>query len=75
MSGITGQKKKVHINEEELNEVINTAAMKEQMEASIEKLKEEFIKNLSLRSSSGTFFIILYFCSQSIFTYSFYAIT
>lgn len=48
-----GQKKKVHINEEELNEVINTAAMKEQMEGSIEKLKEEFIKNLSLRSTSG----------------------
>uniref|UniRef100_A0A1B6H234 Uncharacterized protein n=1 Tax=Cuerna arida TaxID=1464854 RepID=A0A1B6H234_9HEMI len=47
-----GHKKKVQINEEVLAEVINVAAMHEQMQGAIEKLKNDFIKNLSLRSTS-----------------------
>lgn len=48
-----GQKKKVEVSEDLLAEVINSGAMKNQMQAPIEKLKDDFIKNLSLRSTSG----------------------
>lgn len=49
----SGQKKKVNINEETVSEVINNEAMKGQMQDAIEKLKEDYIKNLSLRSTTG----------------------
>ncbi|XP_046664176.1 ribosome-recycling factor, mitochondrial-like isoform X1 [Homalodisca vitripennis] len=49
-----GHKKKVQINEELLAEVINVSAMQEQMLGAIEKLKNDFVKNLSLRSTSGS---------------------
>uniref|UniRef100_A0A1B6KA20 Ribosome-recycling factor, mitochondrial n=1 Tax=Graphocephala atropunctata TaxID=36148 RepID=A0A1B6KA20_9HEMI len=49
-----GHKKKVHISEELLAEVINVNAMQEQMLSAIEKLKHDFVKNLSLRSTSGS---------------------
>lgn len=48
-----GFKKKIQINEELLSEVIDIKKMREQMQGAIEKLKEDFIKHLSLRSSSG----------------------
>lgn len=53
LNGILGQKKKVEVSEDLLAEVINSGAMKNQMQAPIEKLKDDFIKNLSLRSTSG----------------------
>ncbi|XP_054276961.1 ribosome-recycling factor, mitochondrial isoform X2 [Macrosteles quadrilineatus] len=49
-----GQKKKIDINEEMVSEVINNDTMKTQMQNAVEKLKEEYVKNLSLRSTTGS---------------------
>ncbi|XP_055534443.1 ribosome-recycling factor, mitochondrial [Wyeomyia smithii] len=48
-----GPAAKVHINEEQLAEVINVNALRTVMEKSISTMKEEYIKNLSLRSATG----------------------
>ncbi|XP_058832310.1 ribosome-recycling factor, mitochondrial [Topomyia yanbarensis] len=44
---------KVHINEDQLSEVINLRALRTQMEKGINTMKEDYIKNLSLRSATG----------------------
>ncbi|XP_058462734.1 ribosome-recycling factor, mitochondrial [Malaya genurostris] len=44
---------KVHINEEQLAEVINLSVLRAQMEKGISTMKEDYIKNLSLRSATG----------------------
>jgi ribosome recycling factor len=44
---------KVHVNEEQLATVINLANLKAQMEKSMATMKDEFAKNLSLRSTTG----------------------
>lgn len=44
---------KVHINEEQLAEIFNVNAFKAQMEKSLNSMKEDYIKNLSLRSATG----------------------
>jgi len=49
-----GQKRKVEVNEELLAEVINVSALRDQMQSTIDKLKEDYTKNLSLRSASGS---------------------
>jgi hypothetical protein len=46
-------KKKVEISEEQLAEVIKIDAMKTKMQKAIDRLKEEYVKNLSLRSTTG----------------------
>lgn len=46
-------KKKILVNESQLEEVINLSSLKEQMGTVVENLKEDFIKHLSLRSSAG----------------------
>lgn len=51
----TGHKKKVEIDEEMLTEVISVDTMKTQMEKTIQLLKDDYIKNLSLRSTTGMF--------------------
>lgn len=47
-------KKKILVNESQLEEVINLSSLKEQMGTVVENLKEDFIKHLSLRSSAGS---------------------
>lgn len=47
-------KGKVQINDSMLAEVLDVQVLKEQMQESIEALKEDFVKHLSLRSSSGS---------------------
>lgn len=48
-----GKPSKVEVNEEQLSSVVNLEKLKGQMDKSLETLKEEFVKNLSLRSSTG----------------------
>uniref|UniRef100_A0A8D8YGS7 Ribosome-recycling factor, mitochondrial n=2 Tax=Cacopsylla melanoneura TaxID=428564 RepID=A0A8D8YGS7_9HEMI len=47
-------KKKVVVNESQLEEVLNLSSLREQMMTVVENLKEDFIKHLSLRSSTGS---------------------
>uniref|UniRef100_U5EVR6 Ribosome-recycling factor, mitochondrial n=1 Tax=Corethrella appendiculata TaxID=1370023 RepID=U5EVR6_9DIPT len=47
-------KGKVHVNEEQLKSVINLDGLKTQMEKSLNQMRDDFIKNLSLRSTSGS---------------------
>lgn len=44
---------KVEVNEEQLSAVVNVEQLKSQMEKSLSTMKDEFVKNLSLRSSTG----------------------
>nr|CAG4641212.1 EOG090X0DUK [Eulimnadia texana] len=44
----------VQINEEELAEVINADALKRDLQHAIDRLKDDYIKHVSLRSSAGT---------------------
>ncbi|KAK7069221.1 hypothetical protein SK128_011840 [Halocaridina rubra] len=44
---------KVHISDEEMSEVVNVTQMRNQFAAILEHLKEEYIKNLTLRTSAG----------------------
>lgn len=46
-------KGKVQINDVQIAEVTNVQALKDQMQETVEGLKDNFIKHLSLRSSSG----------------------
>ncbi|XP_053687459.1 ribosome-recycling factor, mitochondrial [Sabethes cyaneus] len=48
-----GPTAKVHINEEQLAEVINVNALRTLMDKTVSSMKEEYIKNLSLRSATG----------------------
>ncbi|XP_055607899.1 ribosome-recycling factor, mitochondrial [Uranotaenia lowii] len=49
-----GSSGKVHINEHQLAEVINLESLRTQMEKSINNLKDDYIKNLSIRSTTGS---------------------
>ncbi|XP_023168020.2 ribosome-recycling factor, mitochondrial [Drosophila hydei] len=51
--GGKGKPVKVEINEQQLRELINLDALNAQMEKSVLQMKDDFIKNLSLRSTSG----------------------
>ena len=44
---------KVEINEEQLSEVVNLTQLRTQMDKSLTTMKDEFVKNLSLRSTTG----------------------
>lgn len=44
---------KIEINEEQLAQVVNLDKLKTQMEKSLATMQDEFVKNLSLRSSTG----------------------
>jgi ribosome recycling factor len=46
-------KRKVEINDEELAEVIKVDTMKTQMQKAVDRMKEDYVKNLSLRSTTG----------------------
>ncbi|XP_071443798.1 ribosome-recycling factor, mitochondrial [Hetaerina americana] len=48
-------KKNVAVNETALSELINLESLKNQMHKSVETMKEEYVKNLSLRSTTGSF--------------------
>nr|CAD7256397.1 unnamed protein product [Timema shepardi] len=48
-----GTKKKVEINEQQLSEVIKVDTLKGQMQRAVDHMKEEYVKNLSLRSTTG----------------------
>ncbi|EDW73594.1 uncharacterized protein Dwil_GK17631 [Drosophila willistoni] len=48
-----GQPNKVEINEQQLREIINLDQLNTQMEKSVQQMKDDFIKHLSLRSTSG----------------------
>ena len=55
---VTGKKSsKVELSNEELNEIIDHNKMEHQMELALGHLKQEYIEQLSLRTSSGTFCI------------------
>nr|CAD7593454.1 unnamed protein product [Timema genevievae] len=47
-------KKKVEINEQHLSEVIKVDTLKGQMQRAVDHMKEEYVKNLSLRSTTGS---------------------
>ncbi|KAJ9596898.1 hypothetical protein L9F63_012079, partial [Diploptera punctata] len=47
-------KKKVEISDEKLAEVIKVENMRTQMQKAVDRMKEEYIKNLSLRSTTGS---------------------
>lgn len=47
-------KKKVEINDEQLAEVIKVDTMKTQMQKAVDRMKEDYVKNLSLRSTTGS---------------------
>ncbi|KAF4517799.1 hypothetical protein B566_EDAN003004 [Ephemera danica] len=47
-------KKKIQINEDELAQVIDVENMRNQMQKSLDVLRDEFVKNLSLRSTTGS---------------------
>ncbi|XP_060653817.1 ribosome-recycling factor, mitochondrial [Drosophila nasuta] len=51
--GGKGKPVKVEINEQQLRELINLDSLNAQMEKSVAQMKHDFIKNLSLRSTSG----------------------
>lgn len=44
----------VHVSDEDMSEVVNVEQMREQFAQQVEKLKETYIKNLSLRTSFGS---------------------
>ncbi|XP_068206757.1 ribosome-recycling factor, mitochondrial [Palaemon carinicauda] len=48
-----GKQAKVHVSDEEMSEVINVTQLREQFANIVGKLKEEYIKNLTLRTSAG----------------------
>ncbi|XP_064082089.1 ribosome-recycling factor, mitochondrial-like [Macrobrachium nipponense] len=48
-----GKQSKVHVSDEEMTEVVNVSQLREQFANIIEKLKEEYIKNLTLRTAIG----------------------
>lgn len=52
----SGSKKpvKIEINEEQLKNIINIDSMNKQMQKSLDTMRDEFIKNLSLRSTTGS---------------------
>lgn len=45
---------KIEINEEQLKNIINIDSMNKQMQKSLDTMRDEFIKNLSLRSTTGS---------------------
>ncbi|XP_049828420.1 ribosome-recycling factor, mitochondrial [Schistocerca gregaria] len=47
-------KKKIEINETMLGEIVDVESMKAQMKKAVDTLKDEYIKNLSLRSTTGS---------------------
>ncbi|KAJ8919976.1 hypothetical protein NQ315_006506 [Exocentrus adspersus] len=47
-------KSKIIINESEISQAVDVDALKSQMQKAIEQLKEDFVKNLSLRSAAGS---------------------
>uniref|UniRef100_A0AAG5D9P0 Ribosome-recycling factor, mitochondrial n=1 Tax=Anopheles atroparvus TaxID=41427 RepID=A0AAG5D9P0_ANOAO len=49
-----GSPAKVQINEEQLNGLIDLDGLRAQMEKSLTTMKEEYVKNLSLRSTTGS---------------------
>ncbi|ALC43292.1 CG4447 [Drosophila busckii] len=51
--GGKGKPAKVDINEQQLREIINLDNLNTQMQKSVAQMKDDFIKNLSLRSTSG----------------------
>ncbi|XP_045620355.1 ribosome-recycling factor, mitochondrial [Procambarus clarkii] len=48
------KKIQVHLSDSELSEVVNVTHMREEFSGIVEKLKEDYIKNLSLRTSVGS---------------------
>nr|XP_053646045.1 ribosome-recycling factor, mitochondrial-like [Cherax quadricarinatus]XP_053646046.1 ribosome-recycling factor, mitochondrial-like [Cherax quadricarinatus] len=48
------KKAKVHLSDSELSELVNVTKMKEEFSDIVENLKQEYIKNLSLRTSAGS---------------------
>ncbi|PSN58022.1 hypothetical protein C0J52_02022 [Blattella germanica] len=47
-------KKKLEVSDEVLGEVIKVENMRNQMQKAVDKLKDEYVKNLSLRSTTGS---------------------
>lgn len=48
----------MHLNENQLNEVINVETLKNHFQRPLDVLKEEFLKNLSIRTSGGIYLCI-----------------
>lgn len=46
-------KQKVHLSDREMEEVVNVEQMRNQYAQTLENLKQEYIKNLSLRTAVG----------------------
>lgn len=47
-------KKKVEVSDEQLAEVIKIDSLRTQMQKAVDRMKEEYVKNLSLRSTTGS---------------------
>lgn len=48
-------KGKVQVNEQQIGELLNIETLKNQMSKSVDILKDEFVRHLSLRSTTGAF--------------------
>ncbi|KAJ8969105.1 hypothetical protein NQ314_001915 [Rhamnusium bicolor] len=47
-------KAKIEVNEAQISEVLNVETLKNQMQNAVDQLKDDFIKHLSLRSTTGS---------------------
>lgn len=51
-------KQKVHLSDREMEEVVNVEQMRNQYAQTLENLKQEYIKNLSLRTAVGMLYCL-----------------
>ncbi|EEZ98734.1 ribosome-recycling factor, mitochondrial [Tribolium castaneum] len=47
-------KAKVHVNESQLSEIVNVESLKTQMQKAVDLLKEDYVKHLSVRTTTGS---------------------
>lgn len=52
-------KGKVHVDETQLAELINLVGLKSQMQKALDSLKDDFTKNLSIRSTAGISYFVI----------------
>lgn len=68
LSYLGGQKQVVaHISDSELEEIINLSKFKEELTFVISNLKENFLRNISLRTNMGEYFKLFTWSSSSFF--------
>lgn len=53
---LTDKQTKVHVTEAEMSELLNVTKMHNQFSQLVEDLKQDYIKNLSLRTAAGVYY-------------------